>query len=79
MKQAVEMDDGESFKWQNDVYVVVRREEDKLIVCRVASLWQTGNPEQDGWKTIAEFQEENFDPYRLVEPGKMILSWQPAI
>ena len=79
MKQAVEMDDGQSFKWQNDVYVVVRREEDKLIVCRVASLWQTGNPEQDGWKTIAEFQEENFDPYRLVEPGKMILSWQAAI
>ena len=33
MKQAVEMDDGQSFKWQNDVYVVVRHEEDKLIVC----------------------------------------------
>ncbi len=79
MKQAVEMDDGQSFKWQNDVYVVVRHEGDKLIVCRVAGLWQTGNPEQDRWKTIAEFQEENFDPYRLVEPGKMILSWQPAI
>ena len=79
MKQAVEMDDGQSFKWQNDVYVVVRHEEDKLIVCRVASLWQTGTPDEDGWKTIAEFQEENFDPCRLVEPGKMILSWQPAI
>ena len=42
MKQAVEMDEGQSFKWQNDVYVVVRHEKDNVVVCRVASLCQTG-------------------------------------
>ncbi len=47
------------FQWNNDLFRIIRQEDDNTIVQRVASWW----PYERRWKYYETVQEENFNPY----------------
>lgn len=65
MKPAIHVDVNHCFRWQNDLYVVVRHEEHTVIVQRIATYWpEESNPGNHGWKFVEDKyrREENFNP-----------------
>lgn len=58
--RAMDIDEGHSFKWNNESYVVIRHEEDNLIVHRTVD---------SSDRVIADKyrHDENFNPYACVE------------
>lgn len=60
MKQAMDFDVGQSFVWQGESYVVVRHEEDNVIVHRAVDA--AGNVIADHLRF-----DENFNPYAYVK------------
>ena len=69
MKSAIQVNEGHCFKWLNDLYVVLRHENDSTIVRRIATYWppEANTPENTGWKFVEGRQEENFNPYCEVD------------
>ena len=59
MKHAMDLDKFTVFKWQNDLYTVIRQENDTTIVRRIAGYWT----HEKVWKAVDTKQEENFNPY----------------
>lgn len=60
MTQAVDIDEGHSFIWQGESYVVIRHEDDNVIVHRTVS--STGHVVADQHRF-----DENFNPYAYVD------------
>lgn len=58
--QVCEVDEGHSFIWKGDSYVVIRHEDDNVIVHRTVSA--TGHVIPDDKRF-----EENFNPYAYVD------------
>lgn len=62
MKQAIDCDVGTLFRWQDDVYVVIKHTADHVIVWRCASQWP------GAWHLVGGAQHEQFNQYCEVEP-----------